>query len=153
MDKNNFISDSAIHTEKQWPQNKNSNKIGKGICERGRKWFKLDLEQVMELFGDIIKESPEQIDYIDIHLTFVKKNKSNSFFNVELISYIRGFPMPNNYPSPMFKDFVQAFVDVCHENKNSGKILRLEIHRKGFFWDMPVNAVLEDEGFYEEHFT
>ncbi|MFK5914128.1 MAG: hypothetical protein QM484_07120 [Woeseiaceae bacterium] len=153
MDKNSFITDSIKHTEKPWPQNKNTNKIGKGICERGRKWFDLNLDQVMELFGDIIEDSPEPIDYIDIHLIFVRENKLNYFFDVELRSYIRGFPMPNNYPSPMFKEFVQAFGDVCDEDINNERILRLEIHRKGFFWDLPVNAVLEDEGFYEEHFT
>ena len=152
MKKEDFITESFEHAEQKWPQTEGVTRIGNNICERGRKWSNLNLEQITVLFGDIIKDSPAPIDYLDMHLTFVSKNETDSFFDVELKSYIRGFPMPNNYPSPMFKAFVEAFAESCDDKLNE-QTLRLEVHRDGFFWDIPLSYELPDEGFYETHFT
>lgn len=153
MDKDDLTSKSYNFKEKPWPENETINYFTKGICQRGRKWFNLDLDQIIMLFGDIVKDSPKAIDYFDILLTFVRKTENDVFFDVELKSYIRGFPVPNIYPSPMFKYFIHAFADVCDKRQEDNSIIRLEVHREGFFWDIPLNHVLEDEGFYEKHFT
>ena len=53
----------------------------------------------------------------------------------------------------MFEVFVDAFATSCAEGLDEQGILRLAVHKDSFFWDIPVNEVLEDEGFYEQHFT
>jgi hypothetical protein len=153
MNEEDLFIESFKYTEKPWPQNESVTHINSGICERGRKWLNLNLDQIMYLFSDIIKDSPEPIEYFDIHLTYLNVSENDAYFDVELKSYIRGFPAPNNYPSSLFKNFVHAFAVTCDETKNNENILRLEIHRDGFFWDLPLSHKLLDEGFYEDNFT